>query len=55
MKHKLNALLLIVAFPLLLIGGNQDVIPLSIIGVGLLLLDAGIIIVKALLPQKNSK
>lgn len=55
MKHKLNAILLLIAFPLLMIGGNKGIIGLSLIGILLLLLDAGIIIAKSLLAHEHSK
>ncbi len=55
MKYKINAILLLIAFPLLLIGGNESIIGLSLIGIVLLFLAAGIVLVKPLLSHRDNK
>lgn len=55
MKNKVNAILLLVAFPLLLIGGNRGNTVLSAIGIILLLVNAGAIIIRPLLLHKKAK
>lgn len=55
MKNKLNAIFLLVTFPLLLIGGNEGNIVLSTIGIGLLLVNAGTIAIQPLLLHKKTK
>lgn len=53
MKNKLNAILLVIAFPLLLAGINSKQIIPAMIGICLIIISAGEIILRSILSNKG--
>ena len=52
MKHKLNALLLLVAVPVLMAGINMKMFALAAAGIALIVISAGEILVRSILSHK---